>query len=113
MMSDLITALNGARGRNRMNTRRDVIIAFAAGAFLSPRISFAQQEKRGVRRIGLLTRKTDASVSSQLDAFREGLRDLGWVEGRSISIETQRVNSTVSLCLPPSLLVSMWMSSSQ
>src|SRR5262249_17475157 len=36
---------------------------------------------------GLLTRKTDASVSTQIDAFREGLRDLGWVEGRSISIE--------------------------
>jgi putative ABC transport system substrate-binding protein len=40
-----------------------------------------------VRRIGFLTRKTDASVSAQIDAFRQRLRDLGWVEGESISIE--------------------------
>jgi putative ABC transport system substrate-binding protein len=87
MMRDPITALSTGRGRNRLNTRRDVIIALAAGAFFSPGMSFSQQEQRGVRRIGLLTRKTDASVSSQIDAFREGLRDLGWIEGRGISIE--------------------------
>jgi tetratricopeptide (TPR) repeat protein len=39
------------------------------------------------RRIGLLTRKTDASVATQIDAFRQGLGDLGWVEGKSIIIE--------------------------
>jgi putative tryptophan/tyrosine transport system substrate-binding protein len=33
------------------------------------------------------TCKTDASVSTQIDAFRRGLRDLGWLEGKSISIE--------------------------
>jgi putative ABC transport system substrate-binding protein len=35
---------------------------------------------------GFLTRKTDASVSAQIDAFRQRLHDLGWVEGKSISI---------------------------
>jgi putative ABC transport system substrate-binding protein len=38
-------------------------------------------------RIGFLTRKTDASVSTQIDAFRQGLKDLGWVEGKSVRIE--------------------------
>lgn len=61
--------------------------ALAAGAFVSPQISFAQQELRKAPRIGFLTRATDASVSTQIDAFRQGLRDLGWVEGKSISIE--------------------------
>src|SRR5450759_3679045 len=61
--------------------------ALAAGAFVSPQISFAQQELRKAPRIGFLTRAADASVSTQIDAFRQGLRDLGWVEGKNISIE--------------------------
>src|ERR1700693_1472744 len=61
--------------------------ALAAGAFASPQISFAQQELRKAPRIGFLTRAPDASVSTQIDAFRQGLRDLGCVEGKSISIE--------------------------
>jgi putative tryptophan/tyrosine transport system substrate-binding protein len=70
-----------------MNTRRKLLLALGAGAFFPPQISFAQQESRKAHRIGFLTRKTDASVSTQIDAFRQGLRDLGWVEGKSISIE--------------------------
>jgi putative ABC transport system substrate-binding protein len=70
-----------------MNTRRKLLFALGAGAFVSPRISFAQQAARKTARIGFLTRATDASVSSQIEAFRQGLRDLGWVEGTSISIE--------------------------
>ena len=46
----------------------------------------AQQTSPKTYRIGFLTRKTDASVSAQIDAFRQRLRDLGWVEGKSISI---------------------------
>ena len=45
------------------------------------------QELRKAYRVGFLTRKTDPSVSTQIDAFRQGLRDLGWVEGKTISIE--------------------------
>ena len=70
-----------------MNSRRTLLRALAAGAFVSPHIAFAQQQLRKAHRIGLLTRKTDASVSAQIDAFRQGLRDLGWVEGKTISIE--------------------------
>ncbi len=60
--------------------------ALAAGTFSSPRVSIAQGARKTAR-IGLLTRKTDASVSTQIAAFRRGLRDLGWIEGASISIE--------------------------
>ena len=61
--------------------------AFAVGTLVSPQISFAQQELKKAPRIGFLTRATDASVSAQIDAFRQSLRDLGWVEGKSINIE--------------------------
>src|SRR6516164_9694881 len=47
----------------------------------------AQQQSGKIHRIGFLTRKTDTSVANQINAFRHGLRDLGWVEGTSISIE--------------------------
>jgi putative tryptophan/tyrosine transport system substrate-binding protein len=70
-----------------MNTRRKLLFALGAGALVLPQISFAQQESRKAPRIGFLTRASDASVSRQIDAFRQGLRDLGWVEGKSISIE--------------------------
>ena len=38
------------------------------------------------RRIGLLHNGSSAS-SSQAEAFRRGLRELGWIEGKNISIE--------------------------
>ena len=47
----------------------------------------AQQASPKTYRIGFLTRKTDASVSAQINAFRQGLQNLGWIEGKSITIE--------------------------
>src|ERR1019366_4387759 len=42
-----------------------------------------------LRRIGFLARTSAASLSPFLDSFRQGLRDLGWVEGGNIIIEYQ------------------------
>jgi putative ABC transport system substrate-binding protein len=67
--------------------RRQFIILVGGVATGWPLAARAQRQSIKIFRIGLLTRKTDTSVSSQIDAFRESLRDLGWVEGRSISIE--------------------------
>src|SRR5262245_7031565 len=64
--------------------RREFIGSLGAGMVCSL-TTRAQQTK--IHRIGLLTRKTDASVSTQINALRDGLRDLGWVEGKNISIE--------------------------
>jgi putative tryptophan/tyrosine transport system substrate-binding protein len=69
-----------------MNNRRKLLVALGASALTRPLFSLAQQQGK-VARIGFLTRATNASVSTQIDAFRQGLRDLGWVEGKSISIE--------------------------
>jgi putative ABC transport system substrate-binding protein len=64
--------------------RRDFIMLLggAAAGWARP----VRAQKR-VPRVGLLTRNTDASVSTQIKAFRLGLRDLGRVEGKNISIE--------------------------
>jgi len=46
----------------------------------------AQQAKK-VPRIGLLSPFSPSATAIWHQAFRQGLRDLGWVEGKSISIE--------------------------
>src|SRR5207302_8677397 len=75
-------------GGGHPHMRRREFISLLGGAVTAwPLAARAQRQSERISRIGLLTRKTDASVSTQIDAFREGLRDLGWVEGRSISIE--------------------------
>jgi putative tryptophan/tyrosine transport system substrate-binding protein len=66
--------------------RRRTFITLLGGAAW-PLAARAQQQSGRIARIGLLTRKTDASVSVQIDAFRQGLADLGWVEGKNIRIE--------------------------
>ena len=67
--------------------RRDFIKVIGGSTAAWPLAARAQQPAGKIHRIGLLTRKTDASVANQINAFRHGLRDLGWVEGTSISIE--------------------------
>jgi putative ABC transport system substrate-binding protein len=68
--------------------RRSFITLLGGGAAATwPLVARPQPQSGKTPRIGMLTRKTDASVAAQIDAFRRGLRDLGWVEGRNISIE--------------------------
>jgi putative tryptophan/tyrosine transport system substrate-binding protein len=40
-----------------------------------------------VSRIGLLFLGSSSGVSSHIEGFRQGLRDLGWVEGQQIALE--------------------------
>ena len=74
------------RGPLRGNMRRREFIAGFCIAAAVPLAVRAQQTMAKLRRVGFLTRETDASVSTQIDAFRQRLRELGWVEGESISI---------------------------
>ena len=67
--------------------RRREFIYVLGGVAAWPLASYAQQRSENIARIGFLTRKTDASVASQINAFQQGLHDLGWVEGKNIGIE--------------------------
>jgi putative ABC transport system substrate-binding protein len=68
-----------------MNNRRKLIVALGAGALTAPLSSFAQQTAK-VARIGYLSPNLAAN-SHLRDAFLQGLRDLGYVEGRNVVIE--------------------------
>ena len=49
-------------------------------------IAEAQQPAK-VARIGLLVPGSPSAFSTRIDAFRRGLRELGYVEGKNIAIE--------------------------
>ena len=57
-----------------------------------PLATLAQQQVGQVRRVGVLMAQASGDPEGQvrIAAFLEGLRDLGWVEGRNIRIEYRR-----------------------
>lgn len=61
---------------------RGLIVALLLGAAAAPMGADAQPSSR-VPRSGVLT----SATSSRVDVFRQGLRDLGYVEGQNITIE--------------------------
>jgi putative tryptophan/tyrosine transport system substrate-binding protein len=68
-----------------MRRRRFVIAGFAA-MLLASNCATAQQAPAKIPRVGILT-QADTERTPILDAFREGLHDLGYVEGRNVVLE--------------------------
>ena len=71
-----------------MNTRRRIVLALMAGALAGPLASFAQQPAK-IARIGFLLAASSQGNETQLQAFRDGLRDLGYVEGKNFQLEVR------------------------
>jgi putative ABC transport system substrate-binding protein len=68
--------------------RRQFLLAVGAGSLLVSLPILAQQEKR-VRRIGYFTPSSARSNVSWLSAFREGMAELRWVEGRDYVMDAR------------------------
>jgi putative ABC transport system substrate-binding protein len=66
--------------------RRAFIGTMAGGLLASPLVAQAQQAGK-VYRVGFLGNSTAALEANLVGPFREGLRDLGYVEGRNVLIE--------------------------
>jgi putative tryptophan/tyrosine transport system substrate-binding protein len=66
--------------------RRDFTLLFVVGTALLPLHIHAQQS-RTIPRIGVLLPGSPASFSLRTKAFLDGLREHGYVEGRTIAIE--------------------------
>jgi putative ABC transport system substrate-binding protein len=66
--------------------KRRALISLLGGAAAWPLAARAQQSHR-VPRIGVLLLGTPASFAARTQAFVEGLRDLGYVEGSTVAIE--------------------------
>jgi putative tryptophan/tyrosine transport system substrate-binding protein len=79
-----------------MNTRRKLVIALGVGAAAPPLGSFAQQRGK-VWRIGVLhagSRKLPGG-GALFRGFFEGLRDLGYVEGRNLAVHWEFAENDV------------------
>ena len=66
--------------------RRELLVALGAGA-LACAAAVRAQAPPTIRKIGLLSGFSPSVEARSYQAFLLGLRDLGWVEGKNISIE--------------------------
>ena len=76
--------------------RREFIAVLSGAAVAWPRVTRAQQ--KAMPRIGLLhPNSLEQGGAWSRDEFREGMRSLGWIEGRTVSIEYRFANGDPAL----------------
>ena len=69
-----------------MTTRRTFLGTLAGGLLATSRVAHAQPAGK-IHRIGYLGTGSSTSNPHLPAAFRQGLRELGWIEGQNIVIE--------------------------
>ena len=70
---------------------RTLLLIVALALFFAPLAAWAQSAK--IYRIGFLGVTSPTAADTQVGrAFREGLRELGWVEGRTVAIDWRSDN---------------------
>src|SRR3972149_905148 len=74
-----------------MNRRDSVLALLALG---TPRVALAQQVRK-IPRIGVLSLASFSSRSAGVETLRSSLRDLGYVEGRTIEVELRSAEGRV------------------
>jgi putative ABC transport system substrate-binding protein len=76
-----------------MTSRLALVVVLAAGLLsASPTVEAQPSEK--VWRVGVLATGTPANTSVRFEVFRQALCDLGYVEGRNLTIETRWSDGT-------------------
>src|SRR5262244_1170199 len=74
---------------------RKTAISFVLCAMLFALCSFAKAQQTGkIFRIGFLDNSTASGSAVLVDAFRQELSKLGWIEGRNITIEYRFAEQT-------------------
>src|SRR5690349_1218864 len=80
--------------RDDLMDRRDFIGAIAANLLASP-VALRAQQPRSLPRVGLLIPGLSPSrPNSNLAAFEQGLRELGWSDGRNLVMERRYAAGT-------------------
>ena len=77
-----------------MNLRRKLVLALGSSALAAPFGSLAQQNGK-VWRIGFLS--SAPGFDSFADAFRQGLRELGYIDGKNMLIELRSADGKANL----------------
>jgi putative tryptophan/tyrosine transport system substrate-binding protein len=76
--------------------RRDFIAGIAGSAAVLPLAARAQQSAMPV--IGYLDIRSPHTLADQLRAFRQGLKDTGYVEGENVAIEYRWAEGHLTVC---------------
>jgi putative tryptophan/tyrosine transport system substrate-binding protein len=80
--------------------RRRFLLTSLAGTLAAPLAAGAQQSARSVRRVGWLDLGSSTAVAPFQAAFRQSMRELGWVEGATVVYESAFAEGKAEL-LPP------------
>ena len=92
--------------------RRRNVLALLATAVAFPRVSLAQEGTKFAR-IGYLGPAPAASFAPRVEALRAGLRELGYVEGKSLTFEFRWAEAPERMPeLAAELVAAGWTSSS-
>ncbi len=75
-----------------MISRRSILSAFAAYTVAAPLLAFAQNVPR--YRVGWLSLARSDAPSPFLEAFRQGLKERGYVEGKDIVVEVRHADGS-------------------
>jgi putative ABC transport system substrate-binding protein len=76
------------REKGRSMSKKVFCVALGAMLLALSFPAWAQQAKK-VPRIGYLTATSASAIRARIEAFRQGLRELGYVEGKNIVIESR------------------------
>jgi len=79
---------------SRHTRRREFITLLGGAAVVWPLAAGAQKSSK-VYRIGVLEQTSVALHDASFEAFRQGLRELGYVEGQNLAIEYRSVDDRV------------------
>jgi putative tryptophan/tyrosine transport system substrate-binding protein len=78
----------GNRHEATGNSKKAKLLGFALSALLFALCSSADAQQPGkVPRIGFLSATSPSTISARVDAFRQGLRDLGYIEAKNLVVE--------------------------
>jgi putative tryptophan/tyrosine transport system substrate-binding protein len=79
----------------RSKSKKIVCTALGALLFALCYSAMAQQPRKGIPRIGYLATPSHSFISDRYDAFLQGLRELGYIEGKNIAIERRSADGNV------------------
>jgi putative tryptophan/tyrosine transport system substrate-binding protein len=78
-----------------MRLRRGVIQFGLAAMLLLLGLSAEAQQPKKIPRIGFLATPSHSFISDRYDAFLQGLRELGYLEGKDIAIERRSADGKI------------------
>jgi putative ABC transport system substrate-binding protein len=80
------TVVSRLRVNRRKLMRESILFWLLTSVLTTVMLAEAQQPKK-VPRVGYLSASSAAEASSRTAAFREGMRELGYVDGKNIILE--------------------------